>query len=296
MTRHFAPLVLLVLLATACVGAAPTPSPSPPPTPSPSPTRSPSPTLGQGFYLRAWYTQALPPRHTFDWLPMLTVANGTLFDGNVAIPMFFPGPLTILPIARPISDAGVGAIMDEARRLGLLGDITDFTGGMPMPGARLGQLELVVEGQRYLLTGNPDALVRCGGARCIAAPGTPEAFAALWQELSMAATWLGAELGPTQDFAPDRIALLLTAATDQGMPALPAAWPFDTPISEAGVAFPGEAGDRCVTLSGEALAAIWPTLSSGNQLTVLVDQQGTQAALVVRVLVPGDESPCADGV
>lgn len=249
----------------------------------------------EGFYLRAWYTQALPPRNTFDWLPMLTVANRTLFDGNVAIPMIFPGPLTILPIARPISDAGIAALIDEARRVGLLGDVTDFSGGMSMPGARLGQLELVVDGQRYLLTGNPDALVRCGDVRCIADPGTPEAFAAFWQELGSLQAWLGAELGPNQDFTPDRVALLLTASTSQGMPAVPVAWPFDTPISEAGVAFPGEAGDRCVTLTDEALAALWPILRAGNQLTVLVDQQGSQAAPVVRVLVEGDESPCADG-
>lgn len=293
MTRHIGPLVLLVLLATACVGAAPSPSPSPPPTPSPQPSPSPSPQ--QGFYLRAWYTQALPPRHTFDWLPMLIIANRTLFDGNVAIAAIFPGPLTIMPIARPISEAGIAAIIEEARRLGLLGDITDFSGGMAMPGARLGQLELWVDGQHYLLTGNPDALSRCGGTRCIPDPGTPEAFAGFWQELGTAATWLAAELGPTQEFTPDRVALLLTLPTDQGMPAVPAAWPFDTPISEAGVGFPGEAGDRCVTLTGEALAALWPTLLNGTQLTVLVDQQGTQAAPVVRVLLPGDKSPCPDG-
>ena len=295
MTRHFGPFVLLTLFVAACAGAGPTPSPAPSPTPSPSPSPSPS-RAPSGFYLRAWYSQALPPRHTFNWLPMLTVAGGVLLDGNVAIDMIFPGPLTIVPIARPISDAGIAAIVDEARRQGLLGDATDFTGGQAMPGARLGQLELMVEGRRYLLTGNPDALVRCGGQRCIADPGTPEAFAAFWQALGMAGTWLDAELGPTQDYAPDRVALLLTGPTGQGMPAIPAQWPFDTPLTETGVAFPGEEGDRCVTLSGDALAAIWPDLRDGNQLTVFVDEHGNQAAPLVRVLVPGDESPCPDGV
>jgi hypothetical protein len=94
---------------------------------------------------------------------------------------------------------------------------------------------------------------------------------------------------------PERVALLLTAPSNQGLPNVPADWPFDTPLAEAGVAFPGGEGDRCITLSTDALAAIWPTLRDGTQLTVLVDSAGTQAAPVVRVLVPGDESPCPDG-
>lgn len=292
MTRHAAPLALLTILLAACSIAGPSPSPAPTPTPSPSPSPSPSPAAD--FYLRAWYTQALPPRNTFSWLAMLTVADGVLLDGNVAIDMIFPGPLTILPIARPISPDGIAALIDEARRLGLLGEVTDFTGDRPMPGARLAQLELIVDGQHYLLTGNADLQIVCVRAPCEAAPGTPEAFAAFWQELTMAETWLNAELGPVQQYVPERVALLLTAPTNQGMANVPFAWPFETPLAEAGVAFPGEAGDRCITLSGDALTAIWSTLRDGNQLTVLIDSAGTQVAPVVRVLVPGDESPCPD--
>lgn len=226
---------------------------------------------------------------------MLTVADGVLLDGNVAIDMVFPGPLTILPIARPISADGIAMLTDEAHRLGLLGEVTDFTGGQAVPGARLAQLVLFVDGKTYLLTGDPDALSRCGGGRCIPDPGTPEAFAEFWAELTVAQTWLGPELGPVQEFVPDRVALLLTAPTDQGMPNQPVEWPFDTALANAGVQFPGEEGARCVTLSGDALAQIWPALRDGNQLTVFVDAAGTQAAPIVRVLVPGDESPCPDG-
>jgi hypothetical protein len=161
-----------------------------------------------------------------------------------------------------------------------------------MPGARLAQLQFIVDGVTYNLTGNADAAIVCVRAPCEAAPGTPEAFAAFWQELGMAGTWLEQELGPLQGFAPDRVALLLTAPIDQGMPSQPVEWPFDTVIAEAGVEFPGEEGARCVTLTGDALAQIWPTLRDGNQLTVFVDDAETQAAPIVRVLVPGDESPC----
>jgi hypothetical protein len=112
----------------------------------------------------------------------------------------------------------------------------------------------------------------------------------------MIGTWLESELGPVQEFVPDRVALLLTAPTDQGMPNQPVEWPFDTPLAEAGVAFPAEEGARCVTLSGDALTAIWPALRDANQLTVFVDGAGTQGAPTVCILVPGDESPCPDAV
>ena len=286
MHRHVASLSLVAILLAACGAASPSPSPSPQPSPSPAPA--------QGFYLRAYYTQALPPRHTFNWLASLTIADGLLLDGSVAIDMIFPGPLTILPIARPISDAGIAAIIDEARRLGLLSDKTDYTGGQPMPGARLAQLQLIVDGVTYNLTGNADLTIVCVQAPCEGAPGTPEAFAAFWQELTIYGTWLEPELGQIQEYVPDRVALLLTAPTDQGMPNQPVEWPFDTPLAEAGVEFPGEEGARCLTLSGDALAQIWPALRDGTQLTVLVDADGTQAAPLVRVVVPGDESPCPD--
>lgn len=281
----------MAILVTACSIAGPSPSPAP--TPSPSPQPSPSPATS--FYLRAWFSQALPPRNTFNWLAMLTIADGVLLDGNVAIDMIFPGPLTVLPIARPITPDGIAALVDEARRLGLLSDMTDDTGGQPMPGAQLAQLQLIVDGVTYNLTGNADLQIACVRAPCDAAPGTPEAFAAFWQELMMAETWLDPELGPDQQYVPERVALLLTAPSNLGMPNRPVDWPFDTLLADAGVAFPGEQGDRCVTLSGDALAAVWPTLRDGTQLTVFVDSVGTQAAPVVRVLVPGDESPCPDG-
>lgn len=286
MYRHVYRLALMAVLLAACSSAGPSPSPSPQSSPSPAPAT--------GFYLRAYYTQALPPRHTFNWLAMLTVADGVLLDGNVAIDMIFPGPLTVLPIARPITSEGVAALVAEARRLGLLTDRNDYTGGQPMPGARLAQIQLTVDGVTYNLTGNADLAIVCVQAPCEAAPGTPEAFAAFWQELAMAGTWLEPELGPVQQFVPDSVALLLTAPTDQGMPNRPVEWPFDTPLTETGVEFPGEAGARCVTLTGDALATVWPALRDGTQLTVFVDSEGTQAAPTVRVLVPGDESPCPD--
>lgn len=263
-------------------------------TPTPSP--SPSPTPGAAFYLRAWYTQALPPNVTFNWLPVLTIADGTVIDGNVAIPMIYPGPLVVVPNARWISDAGIAAIIDEATRLGLLTDRTDFTGGGVMPGGRSGQLELLVDGVRRILTGNPDVAPACTRPPCDAAPGSPAAFAAFWAELTNLDPLLGGELGAFVPFQPERIALLFTAPVPAepglGQPQVP--WPLDSTFDAVGVEFPGQQGARCVTLSGDDLAALWPALLSANQLTTFVDNADSSRSFVVAVLVPGEDSPCPD--
>ena len=112
MTPKALPLALLTIVLAACsVGA---PSPSPAPTPSPSPQPSPSPSTA--FYLRAWFTQSIPPRGTFNWLAMATIADGVFLDGNVAIDLIFPGPLTILPVARQITPNGIATLIDVRDR------------------------------------------------------------------------------------------------------------------------------------------------------------------------------------
>lgn len=297
MTRRLGLLILPVLLA-ACAGVAPSPTPSPSPSPTPSPSPSPSPGAAAAFYLRAWISQALPPRETFTWAPQVTISEGILLDGNVAVPAIFPGPLMIPPFARTITDEGIATIIERAESLGLLGDVTDFTGGTTMPGSQTAQIEMIVDGASRTLIGDPNLISRCGAERCIAEPGTPEAFAAFWQDLVNAGTLLEAELGPAEQYQPERVALLLTApsASDPSLAPVPVAWPFDTPLAEAGVEFPGEEGDRCVTASGEALDVLLPILAAGNQLTIFVDTDGTQAAPIVRVLVPGEPSPCPDEV
>lgn len=200
MHKTFA-LLLLALLVAACSGTS-SQTPSPTLVPSPVPSPSPDPSPGAAFYLRAWYTQALPPPSTFNWLPMLTVKDGVAIDGNVAVPAIYPGPLLIVPFARTISEAGIAAIVDEARRLGLLGEVTDFTGGSAMPGSRVGQLRLVVDGVTYDLVGNPDLVAPCGGGRCEAEAGSPQAFAAFWQELTFLDPWVGPELGALGQYEP----------------------------------------------------------------------------------------------
>lgn len=283
-------LLVLALVATACTSAPPTTTPTADPTPLPSPT-----VPGEGFYLRAWVTQALPPHASFNGTPMLTIADGTLLDGNVAVPAVFPSPLMILPTARWISDAGSVAILDQAARLGLLGPESDFS-GEAMPGARTGHVVLILDGDRRELAGNPDLVMHCLTDPCEPAPGSPEAFAAFWQALSDVSVWLEGELGAQMPYTPERLAILLTAEMPQdggpGMGLRPVDWPLGQPMADSGTAFPGLDGDRCVTIEGEDLEALLPVLRTGSQLTVFVDAADNVRAPIVRLLVPGEESPC----
>ena len=298
---------LLTVLTAACGAAAPNPSSSPVPSPIPSPDPSPLPsqlptpsplpsqTPGTDFYMRAWYTQALPPEPTFSWLPVLTIKDGVAIDGNVAVPAIFPGPLVIVPNARAISTDGILAIVAEARRMGLLEGATDFTGG-PAPGAKLATIQMVADGVTVEITGDPEGLSRCPD-RCIPQPGTPEAFGAFFQQISFLDSWIPDQLGPSRPYTPERVAVLLTTpqSADPGLEQPLATWPLAGSFDEMGVEFPsGDNLTRCMTLTGDDLAAVWPILTGANQLTVFHDEVDGQRSAVVAVLTPGQASPCPD--
>jgi hypothetical protein len=264
--------------------AAPTVLPTAPPTQAPT-----------AFYLRATYSQALPPQFTFNWLPALAIVDGVAIDGNVAVPAIFPGPLVVAPNARPISDAGIQQIIGLARDLGLLEGETDFTGGGAMPGGRLGQLLMRVDGVTYELTGNPEAAVTCGAQLC-ADPGTPQAFAAFWQQLTVLDSWIGGELGASAQYRPARIAVLFTETPPPAddFSSLIVPWPLAGTFETTGVEFPGVAGLRCVTLKDDDVEEVRPVLLQSNQLTVFADQDEALRSLSVAVLVPEQHSPCPD--
>jgi hypothetical protein len=309
MTRSLAAFFGVLLLVACAAPAGPTPGPaSPPPRATPTPatpapgtpapeTPDPTPPTDTSFYLRLWYSQALPPPETFGWLPPVTIVDGSLIDGNVAIPMIYPGPLLIQPNARFISDAGMAAIVAEADRFGLLGERTDFL-VQPVPGARIGHLLLRVDGRDHELIGDPEAPVDCApDGRCDAEPGSPGAFAAFWQQLMNIDGWLGGELGGHVPYEPERMAVLVTEPVDED-PQLPqpgpADWPLETPFAEFGMTVPSGASDRCGTVSGDDLDLLVPVLQASNQLTVFIDSEGVERSVVPRILVPGEPSPCAD--
>jgi len=236
------------------------------------------------FYLRGWYTQALAAQYTFPWLPPVTISDGVYINGNVAVPAIFPGPLMILPVSRSITDLGVQSIIDDAHSLGLLEGSGDFTGSGAQPGAKLAQLELIIDGVKHELTGDPSLSVLCDRGRCTADPGTPQAFTAFWNELGMLDLWMPDQLGGSSQYTPERVALRLTDPGDLAMfsPAPTIVdWPLATPLASA----------TCLTLSGTDLTTMLPILQSANQLTIF-GQGTTYRQPAARALVPGEPSPC----
>jgi hypothetical protein len=259
-------------------------------TPSAGATPTPGSSAGV-FYLRAWQTQALAPENTFTWLPIATISNGQFIDGQVAVIMIYSGPLWAGPSVRTISQAGIDTIVAEARRQGLLGvgpehDFIDEA----VEGGAVGHLELIVDGVRYELSGDPAALMRC---RCIPEPGTNGAFAVFWQRLTDVPGWLGQEVGESSAYDPDRLAVLAQMPVEDGSGITPneVDWPLTTPLASFGTAF-GSTGERCAVVSGTDLAKLLPVVKEANQLTRFVDSSGARRTLLVRALLPGEPNPC----
>ena len=283
--------LLSMIVVAGCVsaaGASPTqggPS-TPAPTPAPATPSGPSTTL----YLRAWQSQALAPQLTFNWLPQATISDGVFIDGLIAVPAIYPGPLYVEPTAQTISQAGIDAVVAEARKQGLLDGKVDFRASLAV-GAVSARLEMVIDGKTYELSGDPAALDKCN---CSPAPGTPEAFASFWQKLTSLGLWLADDLGTSNSYMPDRLAVLAMPPSGHdanGITPTQTAWPLTTPFSRFGTPL-GNDTFRCAVVSGADLAALLPVVRQSNQLTRFTDSENTIDSLQVRALVPNEPSPC----
>jgi hypothetical protein len=290
--RRLAAPAFVALLVAGCVSATTAGPTTAPATPSGSAVPAGSSAAGgsvNGFYLRAWQTQALAPQYTFGSVPTATVSDGQFIDGMVAIPMIYPGPLYVGLSARPVSAPGIQAIVAEARADGLMGETTDFSKGL-MPGAVSAHIQLVVDGVSHELTGS----LPTGTPAASVTPGTPEAFEAFWSKLQTLNTWLAADLGPSASYSPTSIAVLLTPPTAGPTDIKPqvVAWPLAGTFAKFGTPM-GNDSDRCGIVTGSDLAKLLPAVRAGNALTRFTDSTGATDAIAVRVLVPGETGPCA---
>jgi hypothetical protein len=281
-------LFVAAVVAAGCVAGssgasqAPTPSGSTPTESIPSGSTS-----VNGFYLRAWTEQALAPWYTFGNLPSVTIADGHYINGVVAVPAIYPGPIYVGLSTRSISDAGIAAIVDEARKDGMLGSKSDFT-GTPMPGSIQAHIEMTVGGVTHELTGPTSS-----DGTTSTEPTTAGAFVAFQARIGSLEAWLGSELGQSATFSPASLAVMLTPPVDAqgGIAAKETAWPLDSTFATFGKAFGGTY--RCATVTGGDLAKLLPIVQGSNQLTRFVDSSGAKMSLQTRVLVPGESGPCA---
>lgn len=287
---RFAGALALSFLVAACTAAGGSNLPGASATrSSPGSSGSAPPSPASGFYLRAWQSQALAPQYTFAGLPAATIADGRYYNGMIAIPMIYPGPIYVGVSYQTISPKGIDEILAEARMDGLLGTKTDFA-EQPMPGSITCHVRLVVDGVTHDLTGQctSDAAQRSG------APGSSGAFAAFWNRLTNLWAWLGSELGPSVSYAPSSLAVLVTPPVESGGgPLAPSEkpWPLATPFASFGSPM-GSADYRCAVVSGADLAMLLPAVEAGNQLTRFVDAKAVKKSLQVRALMPGEPSPC----
>jgi hypothetical protein len=278
-------------MLSACVGSGSAASGPAGSSSSAAPASSAAGTASTGsgvFYLRAWQTQALAPQETFAWLAPVTISDGQFIDGNIAVPAIYPGPIYVGPQSRPLSDAGVAAIVAEARKDGLLGDKTDFATDSA-PGSVLAHIELRIDGLTHELTGPLPAGPVSDGV----APGTTPAYQLFWSKITSINGWLGADLGQGTSFTPTSLGVLVTPPTDAtaGIAANEKPWPLAASFATFGKAYGGSVY-RCAMITGADAATLLAVVTASNQLTHFVDATGAKASLQVRAMLPGESDPC----
>jgi hypothetical protein len=279
-------IAVTALVVAACTGAAPSASPSPEQSEAPAPAA----------LLRVMQQQALPPRETFGWGPSIVITGDGLVLTPGAVPAIYPGPLVAPVFERQLTPAGWAAIVAEARKAGLLGGGTDFTGGEVQPGGVTARLELVVDGHAFDLVGDPTRIMMCITTPCVPPPGTPEAFAGFLVRLMDLDSWLRGELGPQRVHVPSGFAILVGAPpeAEAGFGGPPITWPLAAGIGSLGQPLSDGSGGRCGTVTGVDAATLWPQLQAATQITRWSDPvDGALFGITVRVLLPGDEDPCA---
>jgi hypothetical protein len=308
-------------LIAGCGDTIPTPdpsSPSSPTAPSSSATASPTPSPSSAevsprapasdapFVLRASVTQALGPEATFTWLPLVVITRDLRVLAPAPVPAIAPGPLLASIGERSLDADGWTEILADIRAAGLLDlealepgpdVVIDVGDGAGLVGGQRARLEVVADGVRYEITGDPSRFERCGATFCRAAdPGTPEAFAQVWARVTDLEGWLGASLGPTGSFEPDAYAILTgPPPTDEPMAAAaPERWPLSTPIVTLGAPLRGDVTRRCGIVSGADATTLRPALEAATLATVWTDPTvvGSRIGLTVRPMLPGDDDAC----
>jgi len=276
-------------LVTGCTGGV---GPSVVPSPSTSESGAPGAPV-PAYRLRATTIQPIPPIDRFAWLPMTTITGDGQVVAGGPVPAIYPGPLLPNLQARPISDAGFAKIVERGRALGMFSGSGDFVPPDAMPGASLGRIEIVVDGVRHDLKGDPTRVIVCVTTPCDPAPGTPEAFGAFWQSL-VDLTWLAGDLGREAPYAADAYAVLVGVQVQDDPLIRPglAPWPLDEPIATFGKPVGATPSPRCGTIRGADAATVTPAFEGANQLTRWVDPGGDRAdatAIQVRPMVPGED-------
>ena len=293
-TRRLVLSIVAVALVAGCGGAAASPSATASDRPAPvDPTpviATPSPIADGTYWLRMTTSQAIPPVNLFAVAPTAVIDGSGLYLVPGAVPAIYPGPLVMPLFGRQVSDKGRETIIGWAKELGLANGKTDYTGGSMVAGGVTGHIELTTASGRVTLTGLPDATAPNPE------PGSPQAFAELWQRIANLPETLSGELGAESPYTPQAYALLVGPAPvpEGGMTQPIADWPLDQPLATFGG--PVANGTyRCGTVEGDDAIMLGAAFAKANQLTQWTQDPTTSATfgLTVRPIVTG-ENPCAE--
>ena len=277
--RRLATLILVLLLARRVRRRGASPSPSPSPT--------------TGFALRRGPARrSRRSARSAPAGPDLAIDQGRLILHGPEMAIY-PGPLLPNLQQRPLSQAGIDALVAAARAAGLLDGPTDLTGGLK-PGAQTGHLLFVIDGVEREVIGDPTRQIVCVTAPCDGAPGTPEAFGQFWAKVHDIGSWLGSELGPEAPYIADRFAvLLIEPVVDAIASAVDRTVAPRHPMSQFGVALGGFAAGSLWRHRGRRSQGRAAAFGAANELTHWTDGTDAIFGVVVRPLFPGEPDPCA---
>jgi hypothetical protein len=285
----------LTVIVAACSSSNGTPNGTPsgastsPVGSTPVPSMDPA---AQTYWLRATFTQALPPLNRFGGQSYAVITGDGQSVTQLALPTVYPGPLLPNLVARQVTEAGRTAILKSARDLGLLNGTSDFNTGPLLAGGVSGRIELTVDGKRVTITGNPNALMECVTTPCEPPPGSAAAFAEFWRELGDLPSWIPNEMSPESAYVAPAYAILVGPAPEQdpNFTQPPLDWPLAQPLALFGGPV-ANGSYRCGTVSGTDADTLLPSLQAANQLTQWVQGPKTNATfgLTVRPMVPGED-------
>lgn len=304
-------LVLGLGLLAACGeedagGAGPTATPAVTPTPTnpPSPTADPDaivyPTGKDDIVLLIETTGGFVPPHVLTTtLPTFVL----LGDGSIVTqgPMIEIYPAPALPNLRVtrLSEAGVQALLKEARAAGLLDGDADYplngiadaptTYFVTNAGGMVSNVSAYALGMEY---DDPMATPEVTAAR--------EQLVAFQAKLTDLAAWLpaGSILTEDEEFAITRMQLVTQVADvafgDESVEPQVKEWPLTTTPDTIGEPFFMEQS-RCVVLEGTDLDTLLTALADANQLTRWTSGE-TEYVIYIRPLIGAQEGCIAPGM
>lgn len=275
-------MVLFALAAPACAGL------NPPPGGSSGP-----PTDPDAVVLRVVTGGGLlPPGYALRQIPEFTLtADGRVILQGPQIEIY-PGPALPNVVVRPVTPAGIQAIVEAARRAGLGGPDRSYL-DPTVADAPTTTFTFLDGGRTHVVS--VYALDFGEDVGLSVSPGEEQArerFSEFRSRLFGLDSWLpSGSLGEESEFVFDELRIYVQRySPPEDLPQPSVEWPLQEPLGSFGRGVAALPGTRCGTISGPELDTLMPLLRAANELTPW-RSGGLDHTLILRPLLPG-ESGC----